>query len=344
MLALTACGGANASYAKEAAYEMPMMDYAVAETAASSDYDYDNAMGSYGYEEAEEAVAGAEAPAPEVQDTSRKLIKNVYLTMETKTYAETTAAIKNRIAQYGGYIESANETTPSVNAEYRGSRYMNITARIPSRHLDEFVNGVEASGNVTYKDENVRDITLQYSDTEARRNSLKVEQDRLNDLMKQAETVEDLITIESRLSEVRYELESIESRLRTFDNQVDYSTVTMSINEVTTFTPVKEATFGERISEGFKNCVEGMTEFFEDLIVFIIANSPLLIFLAILAIVIVSIVKRAKKNKPARLEKKARREAEKAAKKAAKAAAKAEKAAAEVAKPEDSAAAEGKNE
>ena len=68
-------------------------------------------------------------------------------------------------------------------------------------------------------------MTLQYVDLESHKKALTTEQDRLIELMEQAETVEDIITIEGRLSEVRYQLESMESQLRTYDNKIDYSTV-----------------------------------------------------------------------------------------------------------------------
>ena len=72
-------------------------------------------------------------------------------------------------------------------------------------------------------------------------------------LLEQATSIEDIITIESRLSEVRYQIESMESQLRTFDNQVDYSTVSISISEVKELTPVVEESAGTRIRNGFVN-------------------------------------------------------------------------------------------
>ena len=77
------------------------------------------------------------------------------------------------------------------------------------------------------------------------------EQERLLSLLEQAETMEEIIALESRLTEVRYQLESMESQLRTMDNQVSYSTVYLSIEEVEHFTPPAEKGTWERISTGF---------------------------------------------------------------------------------------------
>lgn len=82
---------------------------------------------------------------------------------------------------------------------------------------------------------------------------LLTEQERLMTYLEQAESIEEMMTIESRLSDIRYQLESMESQLRTYDSQIEYSTVSLYISEVVELTPVetKEQTTWERISEGF---------------------------------------------------------------------------------------------
>ena len=298
-LSLSACGAANYDA------EMPMMkaaggaggtyDMAVAETAAAAE------EAAYAYDAADGGAMMNGSMATEVQNPSpkRKLIKNVQMELETKEFDKVTAAISNRVAQLGGYIENSSISNPNSYDQYVGRRNMNITARIPCDRLDEFVQQVETEGNVTYKNENVTDITLQYTDTESRKKSLLTEQERLNELMKKAETVEDIIAIESRLSEVRYQLESIESQLRTYDNQVDYSTVNININEVVDYTPVKETSVWERISEGFKASLISVGNFFENLFVGILALSPILLLIAVFIVIIVLVIRKIAKKKKA---------------------------------------------
>lgn len=88
---------------------------------------------------------------------------------------------------------------------------------------------VSEIGNVTQKNESVEDVTLQYVDVESRKKALETEQERLMELLSSAENMEDLLAIESKLSEVRYELENYGSQLRMLDNQIDYSTVNVDV-------------------------------------------------------------------------------------------------------------------
>ena len=275
---LTACGASRNELPVDAAvseYKMAAVEEAAAETAAAGNYMYEEAAA----DESGVYMTGGETEL--IENPNRKLIKNVYIDLETKSFENITAAINRKVSEMGGYIECSNISYPNSYDNYVGRRSMNLSARIPSDRLDEFVNHISASGNVTYKSENVTDVTLQYKDTEGRKNSLLVEQKRLNELMKKAETVEDIIAIEARISTVRYELESIESQLRSYDNQVDYSTVNVNINEVIDFTPVKEDSTWERISKGFASSIKGIGEFFRNLFIGILAYSPVIILVAV---------------------------------------------------------------
>ena len=92
----------------------------------------------------------------------------------------------------------------------------------------------------------------------------------------------DLLEIEARLSDVRYELERHSSQLRLYDNQVDYATIYLFISEVQEYTPVAEKTVWERIRDGFKSSIKGVSEGFVDFFVWITANSPYLLVWGIL--------------------------------------------------------------
>lgn len=114
--------------------------------------------------------------------------------------------------------------------------------------------------------------------------------------------MEDIITIESRLSEVRYQIESMESQLRTYDNQVDYSTVVINISEVVELTPDVEESAFDRISTGFRrstlNVISGIREFFINLIIFI----PYILIWGIVIIAIILIIRFSDKNTRKKLE------------------------------------------
>lgn len=244
-------------------------------------------------------VAEDGAATPQVEDTSRKLIKNVNLSVETETFEELLATITEKTESFSGYIEESY-TYNGSNYYGRGTRNASMTIRIPAQHLDAFLSSVSEVSNVISRNDSVSDVTLQYVDMESHKKALTAEQDRLLELLEQAESVEDIITIESRLSDVRYQIESMESQLRTLQNQVSYSTVYLDIQEVEKLTPVEEQTRGEMIREGFVDSLYGVGNGLLDFGTAVIIDLPYLVVWAaviLLVILIIRLLRKHRKNK-----------------------------------------------
>lgn len=284
---LVGCGGSSKSY--EAAYdtgaaEMPMMaseDYAVEEkTTASS----------------EESGVEANADLSGTVQENRKLIRTFDIRIETREFDTVVAGIQKKAEELGGYIE--NSSMDSGSAYYSNyNRYSSLTVRIPSDQLDDFVENVKDTSNVTNISESTEDITLNYVDTESRKIALETERDRLLELLEKAETVEDIIAIEGRLSEVRYQLESYASQLRTMDNQVDYSTVHIDISEVDRETKAEPKTFWEEVKETFGNSIYGLTRGVRSFAIWFLGSSPYLLLWAVVIVAAVFLVKRVRGRK-----------------------------------------------
>ncbi len=283
-MVLAGCGSsagssksATADFAAESAYDAPAAGYGI----------YDNMV----EESAEYDASGGDSSAPEVADNSRKLITTVNLTTETEKLDETMATVENKVKGLGGYIESSNIYNGSTYSG-QSSRNADLTIRIPAKNLDEFVEMVEGSTNITRKSTNVEDITLQYVDIASKKNALKTEESRLLEILSSAETVEDLITVEDKLADVRYELESIESQLRSYDNKVDYSTVYLSIEEVVKFTPVEKEGALSRMGKGFMENLEEVGMAIVEFFVWLVSHLPQIILFVIIVIAIILIIKK----------------------------------------------------
>ena len=313
--ATSASKGAGASYAVNAPME-------AATEAYSDDYDY-------GY--AEEAMydngTGSTAQAPETQNTNRKLIRTANLSVETKEFDQLMNTLTGKVNELGGYIENMETYNGSSYSYYYDSsaRNASLTLRIPASRLDEFLSCVSDISNVVRKSENVSDVTLSYVDTQAHKDSLETEKQRLLELLEMAEDLDEVLTIEDRLTSVRYQIESMERQLRTYDNEVDYSTVYMSISEVKELTVVEEEekTPLQRMREGFLENLEDVGDAIVEFFVWLVSHLPALIIWAGIIIVVIVIWKKTlgKRAKERRAAKKAEKAAQKAAQDAARAAA-----------------------
>ena len=240
-----------------------------------------------------------EASTAEAELTDRKLIKTVELDAETEDLDELLGALTQQVNQLGGYVENQRVYNGSAYSKYR-SRSASMTIRIPAEKLDAFVNHVEGSTNIVSHYSYIDDVTLTYVATESRVNALVAEEQRLLELLSQAETMSDLLEVEARLTDVRYELESVTSRLNVLKNQVSYSTVNLSIDEVVEYTPVEEETFWQRISGGFMDSLKGIGDGVVEVTVFVLANLPYLVLLAVCAVAVIFLAKRNIRRKKAK--------------------------------------------
>lgn len=244
----------------------------------------------YGFaaEQSKPGAAGATQTAQIAFPENQKLITTVHMQSETEDLDATLAYAEAKIAELGGYLESQKLYNGST---YSSRRFRNasLTIRIPAENLNQFVDRIGESVNIVSKNVTTENVTLTYISVESRITALKTEQTRLLELLAKADTMEDLLTIESRLTDVRTELERYASQLRVLDNQISYSTVNLTIEEVKEYTQVTEPeTFWDRISTGFVQSLEGLGTFFKELVIFLIVSLPYLALIAgVIAVVIV---------------------------------------------------------
>ena len=283
---LAGCGGASKStQAFDAAAAAP------AEAANGAYYDMESAKSEDG------GLTGDTDST--VLPEGRKWIITVNMSAETEDLDALMEALNGKISGLGGYVEDQDSYNGSMYSSRR-YRSASLTVRIPAQRVDEFTEEMSGIANVVSTNLSREDITLSYVATESRVKALQTEEARLLELMEQAETMADLLEIESRLTDVRYELENRASQLRLYDNQVDYATIYFSIDEVQEYTPVEEPTVWERISGGFVSSVKGVGFGLLDLLVWVLAKSPYLVILGGVTVGVVILIKKRKARKAAK--------------------------------------------
>lgn len=227
----------------------------------------------------------------------RKKIKNISLIAETLTYEESIQMIEAEIAACGGYAEELEVSGKDYNKyALRSAQYV---IRIPASVQQEFVEKISKDVNILSRTEQVEDITARYTDIEAHKAALQAEQERLLELVKSAEDIEILLAIETKLTDIRYELEGYAAQLRNYDNQVEYSTVRLSLREVieVTETEIVELTVWQKMGDGLMETLEHMKKSIQNCGIWIVTMLPYLCLFGIVILVITILWKRRKKRR-----------------------------------------------
>ena len=255
---------------------------------------------AYDYEaKTAETTSGTEAPAI----TGEKLVYHGAVTIETLGYEDTVNAVKERIKAYNGIIQDQNEWDGDNSWYYtdgRGrttNRSMSMTVRIPTKDFDSFMNDMEGTGKIASRSMNVENISRQYSDNEIEIEALEKQQERLLQMMDAADTVEEMIMVEERLSEVQTQLNQKKSRKSTMDTDVEYSTIYLNVKEVQKYTPqddgIQISGFWERVKETAEYSWTYFVWFLQNLVLLLIRILPVAAVIGI----IIFIWKRIRKAK-----------------------------------------------
>lgn len=223
ILLITACGGEQAEYAGVERLEMQL----------------------------------APPPDAEIKVTERKLIKEGNVEFETDDLAATRQTILKAVEKYKGYVSSDQE----FNSPERESNTMVV--RVPADNFDSFLNeATQGIKRFDSKEIKVIDVTTEFLDVQARLKTKKELENRFLDLLKQAKNVTEMLEIERQLGELRSDIESMEGRLKYLQNQVSYSTLTITFYKSVPY----QTEFSHKFSDGFRNGWNNLVWFFVALI------------------------------------------------------------------------------
>ena len=238
-------------------------------------------------------VAGADSPDTVTYDTSRKIVYNSNISIESKKFDDDDKALKDLVKQNKGYFESSS-IEGSAESSRRTAYY---TVRIPAANYDSFMDAVGGIGSVINSSSNANDITSSYVDVQARLKTLNTKLARLEELEAKAESVEDLLDIEDRINDVVYEIESYSAQLKMYDDWIDYCTVNVDIREVATYTEPKQETIWNRYGEAFKNSLDGFIKVVQGIVFVLIYLLPFIVVGLIVFFIVRAIIKKKRSAK-----------------------------------------------
>lgn len=153
-----------------------------------------------------------------------KIIKTGNLNIEVENYDESILKIRDIIKQSQSYISNEEESHSSYQM------YNTLTIRVPKEKFDELLSKIEKTAlSVNSKNINMQDVSEEYVDLTTRLKTKKEVELRYLDLLKQARSINEILSVENELRVIREEIEAKEGRVKFLDSQVGYSTLTLYV-------------------------------------------------------------------------------------------------------------------
>jgi putative uncharacterized protein (fragment) len=276
---LSGVGGEQSGLAKSSGAEAEN-----GERGTSSDYAEGNLQNEIPTNAVEETETNTDMAA-----LSEKKIRTVNISLAVKSVENAAKELKDKVKTQGGYIESEDFSTLN---EWDDTKRMSFTIRIPKNNVDGFLEFLDGEGRILSKSENLQDIRLQYRDAKNHIKALETEQDRILALMEKAETVEQLIALESRLTDIRYQLDSYNSEILEYDNKVDFSTIYLELQGTVDdqLNSKPSYSFSDKVRDGFYRNILAIQLFFLNIAVFAVVYIPqiILVLLVIMALLLLN--------------------------------------------------------
>ena len=229
-------------------------------------------------------------PASDPASRPVKMIYNGYMEMQTQDFDAAASGIEDLVRELGGYFQQSSVSN-------RGSssyRYGSYTIRIPAAQFETFFQRAGQLCHVTYTNTTADDVSESYYDTEARLETARIKLERLQQLLAKATSMEDIITIESAISETEWDIENLSGTLRHYDALVDYATVNVELSEVYQLSGQDKAvtTFGGRLGQSFVNGLRAVGSALEDFAVWLAYSWVWLAVIAAATVIVIRIVRR----------------------------------------------------
>ena len=242
----------------------------------------------------------APMPAPGAAEESggglpagAKVILTADVDLETKDFDQASQALEDAVAELGGWFESRSL---SQGGSYRR---LSCVIRVPSAQFTPLLDRAGQAAHMVNRDEYSEDVSEAYYDSEARLATQRTKLERLQTLLAQAASMEDIIELENALSETELQIEYLTGSLRRYDSLVGYATVTLQLREVYRLSTDEEAPmgFGQRLGSAFSLGFQRGMDNLEDWIIAVAANWMTLLLLAAVAACVVVLVRRVRRRR-----------------------------------------------
>lgn len=225
----------------------------------------------------------ADQPENDVADTDRQVVTTASAVVEVDDTRDASSEVIDRITSVGGHVESREERTDDDGRPTHAS----LTVRVPAEDLSAVIEGLEDVGDVADLTETARDVTGTVRDLDARIEALETSADRLIEILAEADTAEELLQVETTLSERQADLESLQAERNALGDQVSMSTLHLTLSTE----PVTEVQ-ADGFVGGLQTGWNGLVGFVNAVLVLTGAALPWLAVIAVPAVVIFVLIRR----------------------------------------------------
>jgi hypothetical protein len=161
------------------------------------------------------------ADAATVTDGAR-IVRTGSLQLDVKDVKTSLTSARDTITGMGGYIGASQQSSNGT------SIVATVTYRIPEARWEEALNALRQLGDEVGENTDAAEVTNQIVDLAARIRNLQASETALVRHAAEAAKIADLLEIETRLTDVRGQIEQLTAQQKNLENQAAYGTLAVT--------------------------------------------------------------------------------------------------------------------
>jgi tetrahydromethanopterin S-methyltransferase subunit G len=166
--------------------------------------------------------AGQGDGVPFADLVDRKIIKTGEVTLEVPRVGAAIGEVRAMAASLRGYVAGSRAGSSDETAT--------LELRVPADAFDEALERLhDMEGEVRVEATNEEDVTSSVVDLEARIRNLEASERQYRVLVERAQDVDDILAVQSRLDQVRGEIEQLTAQLQQLSDLAALSTLTVTL-------------------------------------------------------------------------------------------------------------------
>lgn len=235
------------------------------------------------------AAESAAAPLRSVPSIleNRQVIRTASISLRVKDVAGSRSQAEQLAAQFGGYVESSVASFGDSQ-----TNTANLVLKVDSRRYSEAMSALRKLGEVRNESSGSDDVTAQIVDMEARVRTLRAEEESLRQILKEARRIGDVLAVRDRLTQVRQEIESLDSQSKALRGLAALATINLSIEEAPSLDKPKDEPWLEDSWTSATRALQAALRTLFAVFAYVVALSPFWIIALLIVWLVVRKVKK----------------------------------------------------
>jgi hypothetical protein len=158
----------------------------------------------------------------------RKIIQNASLSLQVRDVSPAYEQVSNLATAHGGFV-----STSRLSSDRDGAQIATLTLKVPADRYDAVMNELRRLAvKVETEQSSSNDVTEEYTDLQSRLRNLEATEAQYLELMKNTNTINEVLSVQDRLNSVRGDIERIKGRINLLDRLSDLATITVTLRPV----------------------------------------------------------------------------------------------------------------